>query len=78
MEVGVKWKFGMYNGSVQWMTLPSHRTFGYFYGQCSYSAMFGSFLFMQKPLHCLNRGVSLIAGLDSPLEHGTGMWDWII
>ena len=28
MEVGVKWKFGngnMYNGSVQWMTLPSHR-----------------------------------------------------
>ena len=23
-------------------------------------------------------GVSLIAGLDSPLEHGTGMWDWII
>ena len=23
-------------------------------------------------------GVSLIAGLDSPLDHGTGMWDWII
>ena len=21
-------------------------------------------------------GVSLIAGLDSPLERGTGMWDW--
>ena len=21
-------------------------------------------------------GVSLIAGLDSPLEHGTGTWDW--
>ena len=20
--------------------------------------------------------VSLIAGLDSPLEHGTGTWDW--
>ena len=32
MEVGVKWKFGngnMYNGSVQWMTLPSHRTIVY-------------------------------------------------
>ena len=30
MEVGVKWKFGngnMYNGSVQWMTLPSHRRY---------------------------------------------------
>ena len=23
-------------------------------------------------------GVSLFAGLDSPLEHGTGSWDWII
>ena len=23
-------------------------------------------------------GVSLFAGLDSPLEHGTGTWDWII
>ena len=22
------------------------------------------------------QGVSLIAGLDSPLERGTGMWDW--
>ena len=22
--------------------------------------------------------VSLFAGLDSPLEHGTGTWDWII
>ena len=22
------------------------------------------------------RGVSLITGLDSPLECGTGMWDW--
>ena len=22
--------------------------------------------------------VSLIAGLDSPLDHGTGMWDWNI
>ena len=29
MEVGVEWKFGngniLYNVSVQWMTLPSHR-----------------------------------------------------
>ena len=23
-----------------------------------------------------SNGVSLIAGLDSPLERGTGMWDW--
>ena len=23
-------------------------------------------------------GVSLIAGLDSPLERGTGTWDWTI
>ena len=22
--------------------------------------------------------MSLIAGLDSPLEHGTGTWDWIV
>ena len=22
--------------------------------------------------------MSLFAGLDSPLEHGTGTWDWII
>ena len=30
MEVGIEWKFGnrsTYNGSVQWMTLPSHRTY---------------------------------------------------
>ena len=30
-------------------------------------------------LDCQPRGrVSLIAGLDSPLEHGTGTWDWIV
>ena len=32
MEVVVEWKFGngsTYNGSVQWMTLPSHRMYVY-------------------------------------------------
>ena len=32
----------------------------------------------QKYTYHARQRVSLIAGLDSPLEHGTGMWDWII
>ena len=37
----------------------------------------GKCLYTQELYIAIPR-VSLIAGLDSPLEHGTGTWDWII
>ena len=56
---------------LQFLTAGYASCIGHIYIAIIYNAF-------QRQFECPHKRVSLNTGLDSPLECGTGMWDWII